>query len=431
MSRYYNPIIETMPRAELEALQVKKLKELLAHLGNARFYAEQFNERGLGPESVNSLDDLRKFNFTTKTDLRNAYPYGMLAVSKDECVRLHASSGTTGTATVIVHTQSDIDHWADLMARSLYACGVRKSDVLQNTSGYGMFTGGLGIHYGSERLGCLTVPAGPGNTERQIKFMLDFGVTVAHMIPSYALYMASYLEKHGIDPSTLPVRIAVIGAEPHTEEIRRKVERLLALKAYNSYGLSEMNGPGVAFECEYQDGMHLWEDAFIGEIVDPETGELLPDGEVGELVLTTLDRRGMPILRYKTRDLTRFLPGQCRCGRTHRRLDRMVGRADDMLIIKGVNVYPMQIEQVLMGIEEVGENYLIEVFNDGIMDDLRVKVEVLSAYFVEDMRVLRALQQRIATSLKNEILFTPKVELVEHNSLPVAEGKAKRVVDLR
>ena len=431
MSRYYNPIIETMPRAELEALQVKKLKELLAHLGNARFYAEQFNERGLGPESVNSLDDLRKFNFTTKTDLRNAYPYGMLAVSKDECVRLHASSGTTGTATVIVHTQSDIDHWADLMARSLYACGVRKSDVLQNTSGYGMFTGGLGIHYGSERLGCLTVPAGPGNTERQIKFMLDFGVTVAHMIPSYALYMASYLEKHGIDPSTLPVRIAVIGAEPHTEEIRRKVEKLLGLKAYNSYGLSEMNGPGVAFECEYQDGMHLWEDAFIGEIVDPETGELLPDGEVGELVLTTLDRRGMPILRYKTRDLTRFLPGQCRCGRTHRRLDRMVGRADDMLIIKGVNVYPMQIEQVLMGIEEVGENYLIEVFNDGIMDDLRVKVEVLSAYFVEDMRVLRALQQRIATSLKNEILFTPKVELVEHNSLPVAEGKAKRVVDLR
>ena len=431
MSRYYNPIIETMPRAELEALQVKKLKELLAHLGNARFYAEQFNESGLGPESVNSLDDLRKFNFTTKTDLRNAYPYGMLAVSKDECVRLHASSGTTGTATVIVHTQSDIDHWADLMARSLYACGVRKSDVLQNTSGYGMFTGGLGIHYGSERLGCLTVPAGPGNTERQIKFMLDFGVTVAHMIPSYALYMASYLEKHGIDPSTLPVRIAVIGAEPHTEEIRRKVEKLLSLKAYNSYGLSEMNGPGVAFECEYQDGMHLWEDAFIGEIVDPETGELLPDGEVGELVLTTLDRRGMPILRYKTRDLTRFLPGQCRCGRTHRRLDRMVGRADDMLIIKGVNVYPMQIEQVLMGIEEVGENYLIEVFNDGIMDDLRVKVEVLSAYFVEDMRVLRALQQRIATSLKNEILFTPKVELVEHNSLPVAEGKAKRVVDLR
>ena len=431
MSRYYNPIIETMPRAELEALQVKKLKELLAHLGNARFYAEQFNESGLGPESVNSLDDLRKFNFTTKTDLRNAYPYGMLAVSKDECVRLHASSGTTGTATVVVHTQSDIDHWADLMARSLYACGVRKSDVLQNTSGYGMFTGGLGIHYGSERLGCLTVPAGPGNTERQIKFMLDFGVTVAHMIPSYALYMASYLEKHGIDPSTLPVRIAVIGAEPHTEEIRRKVEKLLGLKAYNSYGLSEMNGPGVAFECEYQDGMHLWEDAFIGEIVDPETGELLPDGEVGELVLTTLDRRGMPILRYKTRDLTRFLPGQCRCGRTHRRLDRMVGRADDMLIIKGVTVYPMQIEQVLMGIEEVGENYLIEVFNDGIMDDLRVKVEVLSAYFVEDMRVLRALQQRIATSLKNEILFTPKVELVEHNSLPVAEGKAKRVVDLR
>jgi len=431
MSKYYNPIVETMPRADLEALQVRKLKDLIAHLGNAHFYASRFKEKALGPESVNSLDDLRKFDFTTKTHLRDAYPYGMLAVSKDECVRLHASSGTTGTATVIVHTQGDVDHWADLMARSLYAAGVRKSDILQNTSGYGMFTGGLGIHYGSERLGCLTVPAGPGNTERQIKFINDFGVTVAHMIPSYALYMAAHLEKHGIDPKNLPLRIAVIGAEPHTEEIRRKVEKMLDLKAYNSYGLSEMNGPGVAFECEYQNGMHLWEDAFIGEIIDPETGEALPDGEIGELVLTTLDRRGMPILRYKTRDLTRFIPGECPCGRTHRRLDRMVGRADDMLIIKGVNVYPMQIEQVLMSIEEVGENYVIEIFNDGIMDDMRVKVEVLSSYFVEDMRVLRALQQRIASSLRNEILFTPKVELVEHNSLPVSEGKAKRVVDLR
>lgn len=431
MSIYYNPIIETMPRAELEALQVRKLKEVIAHLGNSRFYAEQFKEMGLGPESVHSLADLRKFRFTTKKHLRDAYPYGLLAVSKDECVRLHASSGTTGMATVILHTQEDIDHWADLMARSLYAAGVRRSDILQNTSGYGMFTGGLGIHYGSERLGCLTVPAGAGNTERQIKFMFDFGVTVAHIIPSYALYMASYLEKHGIDPKTLPLRIAVIGAEPHTEETRRKVEKLLDVKAYNSYGLSEMNGPGVAFECVHQTGMHLWEDAYIAEIIDPETGEPMPDGEVGELVLTTLDRRGMPLLRYRTRDLTRFIPGQCACGRTHRRIDRMLGRADDMLIIKGVNVYPMQIEQVLMSIEEVGENYVIEIYNDGIMDDLRVKVEVMSNHFVEDMRALRSLQQRITAKLKNEILFTPKVELVQHNSLPVSEGKAKRVVDLR
>ncbi|MBQ4132361.1 MAG: phenylacetate--CoA ligase [Desulfovibrionaceae bacterium] len=431
MSIYYNPIIETMPRAELEALQVRKLRELIAHLQNSRFYAEQFKEMGLGPESVKTLADLRKFKFTTKKHLRAAYPYGMLAVPKDDCVRLHASSGTTGVATVILHTQGDIDHWADLMARSLYAAGVRRSDILQNTSGYGMFTGGLGIHYGSERLGCLTVPAGAGNTERQIKFMFDFGVTVAHIIPSYALYLASYLEKHGIDPKTLPLRIAVIGAEPHTEETRRKVEKFLDVKAYNSYGLSEMNGPGVAFECVHQAGMHIWEDAYIAEIIDPETGEPLPDGEVGELVLTTLDRRGMPLLRYRTRDLTRFIPGECACGRTHRRLDRMLGRADDMLIIKGVNVYPMQIEQVLMGIEEVGENYVIEIYNDGIMDDLRIKVEVASKHFVEDMRALRSLQQLITTRLKNEILFTPKVELVEHNSLPVSEGKAKRVVDLR
>ncbi len=431
MSRYYNPIIETMPRPELEALQLRKLKELIKHLHNAQFYDQQFKEKKLSANSINSLNDLRRFNFTTKTHLRDAYPFGLLAVPKEELVRLHASSGTTGTATVVLHTQEDLDHWADLMARSFYAVGIRKHDVLQNTSGYGMFTGGLGIHYGSERLGCLTVPAGPGNTERQLKFISDFGVTVAHIIPSYALYLAGQLKTLGVDPTTLPLRIAVIGAEPHTEETRQKVEKALNVKAFNSYGLSEMNGPGVAFECEFQTGMHIWEDAFLAEIIDPETEEPLPDGEIGELVLTSLDRRGMPLLRYKTRDLTRFLPGQCECGRTHRRIDRILGRADDMLIIKGVNVYPMQIEQVLMSIEEVGENYLIEVYNDGTMDNLRVKVEVLSAYFVEDMRVLRALQQNIATKLRNEILFTPKVELIEHNSLPRSEGKAKRVVDLR
>lgn len=430
MSRYYNEV-ETMPRAELEALQLKKLQNLIAHLQNSPFYAKQFKEKGLGPEDVKSLNDVQRFNFTTKNDLRDAYPYGMLAMPKEEMVRLHASSGTTGTPVVVLHTQSDLDHWADLMARSLYAVGVRKHDILQNTSGYGMFTGGLGIHYGSERLGCLTVPAGAGNTERQIKFIREFGVTVAHIIPSYALYLATYLQQHGIDPKTLPLRIAVIGAEPHTDETRRKVEKHLNVKAFNSYGLSEMNGPGVAFECEFQNGLHVWEDAFFVEIVDPKTNEPVPDGEVGELVMTTLDRRGMPILRYKTRDLTRFLPGECPCGRTHRRIDRILGRSDDMLIIKGVNVYPMQIEQVLMSIEEVGENYLIEIFNDGAMDQMRVKVEILDAYFVEDMRVLRALQQRIATKLKNEILFTPKVELVEHNSLPRSEGKAKRVIDLR
>lgn len=431
MSKYYNSIIETMPRPELEALQVRKLKELVAHLKNAHFYNKQFEAQGLGEESINSLDDIRRFNFTTKTHLREAYPFGMLAMPKEDLVRLHASSGTTGTATVVLHTQEDLDHWADLVARGFYAVGIRKTDILQNTSGYGMFTGGLGIHYGSERLGCLTVPAGAGNTERQIKFVQDFGVTVAHIIPSYALYLASWLEQRGIDPKKLPLRIAIIGAEPHTEETRKKVEKLLDVKAYNCYGLSEMNGPGVAFECECQNGLHIWEDAYIAEIIDPETGDYMPEGEVGELILTSLDRRGMPLLRYRTRDLTRFLPGDCPCGRTHRRLDRMVGRADDMLIIKGVNVYPMQIEQVLMSIEEVGENYLIEIYNNGVMDDLRVKVEVSNTYFVEDMRVLRALQQRIAGKLKNEILFTPKVELVEHNSLPRSEGKAKRVVDLR
>ncbi|MGE4551644.1 MAG: phenylacetate--CoA ligase family protein [Desulfovibrionaceae bacterium] len=423
--------LETMPRAELEALQAERLRRTLAIAQNAPYYQKALAEAHVGPEDIRTVDDIRRLPFTTKQNLRDSYPFGMLTRPKEDFVRLHASSGTTGTPTAVFYTQKDLDEWARLMARSMYCCGVRKTDVLQNMSGYGLFTGGLGIHYGSERLGCLTVPAGAGNSKRQVKLIQDFGVTVAHIIPSYALYFAEFLVKQGIDPKSLPLRIALIGAEPHTEEVRRRIEELLALKAYNSFGMSEMNGPGVAFECEYQCGMHVWEDAYVLEIVNPETGEPVPDGEVGELVMTNLTREGMPLIRYRTRDLTRIIPGPCACGRTHRRIDRIQGRADDMLIIKGVNIYPMQIEQALMSLPEVGQNYLIELFREGVMDQIRVKVEIKEEFFVEDMRTLTALQKRIASRLRDEILVTPKVELVQSESIPKGEGKAQRVVDLR
>ena len=341
------------------------------------------------------------------------------------------STGTTGTPVAVCYTQSDINSWADLMARSLYMAGVRKDDVFQNMSGYGLFTGGLGIHFGAERLGCMTIPAGAGNSKRQLKLVKDFGTTVAHILPSYALHLGTTLIEEGEDPKTLSLRIACVGAEPYTEETRRRIEALFDMKVYNSYGLSEMNGPGVAFECQYQNGLHLWEDAYLLEIIDPNTGKLVPDGEVGELVLTTLCRHGMPILRYRTRDLTRIIPGDCPCGRKHRRIDRILGRADDMFIIKGVNVYPMQIEQVIMTFPEVGQNYCILLENDGIGDVMRVQVEIRDEYFVEDMRCLQGLQKTIAQRLRDEILVTPRVELVQSNSLPSSEGKAVRVYDTR
>jgi len=363
--------------------------------------------------------------------LREHYPLGFLTRPVSEMVRLHASSGTTGAPTAILYTENDLNTWAELMARCLYMVGVRKEDVFQNMSGYGLFTGGLGIHYGAERLKCLTIPAGAGNSKRQIKLLQDFKVSVVHIIPSYALHLSTVFAELGIDPRSLNLRIFLIGAEPHTEEARKRIEEIYGVKAYNSYGLSEMNGPGVAFECVYQEGMHLWEDAYLAEILNPTTLEPVAEGEVGELVMTTLTREGMPLIRYRTKDLTRFLPGRCLCGREHRRIDRITGRADDMIILKGVNIYPMQIEKVLMARKEVGQNYVIELYKEGHLDQMRIKVEIKDEYFVEDMRVLKQLQQSIAKSLREEILITPRVELVEHNSLPKSQGKAVRVIDLR
>ena len=422
---------ETWSRDHIAQTQLTRLKATIEQARRCAFYKKRLDEAGITPETFTSLDDIANIPFTTKQDLRDTYPLGLLTVPKSEIVRMHCSSGTTGTPVAICHTANDLNWWSDLMARCMYMVGVRKDDVFQNMSGYGLFTGGLGIHYGAERLGCMTIPAGAGNTKRQIKLAKDFHTTVAHILPSYALILGERLREMGEDPSQFPLRIALVGAEPYTEEFRKRIEALFSMKVYNSYGLSEMNGPGVGFECQEQKGMHIWEDAYYAEIVDPETGKPVPDGTIGELVMTSLCRQGMPILRYRTRDLTRFLPGTCACGRVHRRMDRILGRADDMFIVKGVNIYPMQIEQVIMSFEEVGKNYLIVLENDGLGDVLRVKVEIRDEFFVEDLRILRKLQQTIAHSLKDEILVTPIVELVESNSLPLSEGKAVRVNDLR
>ncbi len=423
--------METMTRPQIEKLQLERLQATVAHCMNSPFYKKRFEDNGISPSDIKTLDDLRKIPFTTKQDLRDTYPFGIASAPLDRCVRLHSSSGTTGNPTVILHTQKDLDEWANAVARCLWMVGCRPGDVFQNTSGYGMFTGGLGFQYGAERVGMLTVPAAAGNTKRQLKFFTDFGTTVVHAIPSYATRMFEVMEEEGIDPRRdTRLKTLVIGAEPHSDEQRRRIEQMLGVKAYNSFGMSEMCGPGVAFECREQNGMHIWEDYYIVEIVDPETLEPVPDGELGELVLTTLDREAMPLLRYRTRDLTRVLPGKCPCGREHKRLDRMQGRSDDMIILKGVNIFPIQIEQVLMKFKELGGNYLITLETLESNDEMTVEVE-LDQLFTDSFGRLQALEKKIARELHDEILVTPKVRLVPRGTLPVSEGKAVRVKDLR
>ncbi|KAA6331680.1 Phenylacetate-coenzyme A ligase [termite gut metagenome] len=345
-------------------------------------------------------------------------------------VRLHSSSGTTGNPTVIVHSQHDLDSWANLVARCLYMVGLRNTDVFQNSSGYGMFTGGLGFQYGAERLGALTVPAAAGNSKRQIKFINDFKTTGLHAIPSYAIRLAEVFQEEGIDPTSTSLTTLIIGAEPHTDEQRKKIEKMLGVKAYNCFGMTEMNGPGVAFECLEQNGMHLWEDCYYVEIIDPDTLEPVPVGETGELVLTSLDRDMMPLIRYRTRDLTRILPGECPCGRTHVRIDRIKGRSDDMFIIKGVNIFPMQVEKILMQFPQLGSNYLITLETVDSQDEIMVEVE-LSDLSTDNYIALENIRKNITRQLKDEILVTPKVKLVRKGTLPQSEGKAVRVKDTR
>jgi phenylacetate-CoA ligase len=429
---YWEKDIETMDRTELERMQTERLLQTLERAARSPFYAERFKADGADIRGVRSLADVANLPLTTKDDLREHWPYGFLAVGRDALIRMHSSSGTTGRATVIFHTAGDIDAWTNIVARSMYMTGMRRSDVFQNMMTYGLFTGGLGFHYGAERIGALVIPAGAGNSKRQIQLMRDFETTVIHIIPSYALHLSTVFEELGVDPRRdTKVKIAFIGAEPHSEKMRRLIEAFYGFKAYNSYGLSEMNGPGVAFECPEQNGMHLWEDNFIAEVVDPGTLKPLPDGEEGELVLTTLLREGMPILRYRTKDLTRIIPGPCPCGRTHRRIERIKGRTDDMLILKGVNIFPIQIEKKLMDIPGVGRNFLIVLDREGYNDHMTVKVEVGREFFLGDLKQLEGLRRRIVEDLKSDILITPKVDLVEPGSLPKSEGKAVRVVDNR
>ena len=404
-NKYWEEEIETMPREQLRELQLQRLKKTVSIAANSPYYKKVFQEHGITADSIRSVEDIRKIPFTTKADMRANYPFGLVAGDmREDGVRIHSSSGTTGTPTVIVHSQHDLDSWANLVARCLYMVGIRKTDVFQNSSGYGMFTGGLGFQYGAERLGALTVPAAAGNSKRQIKFITDFKTTALHAIPSYAIRLAEVFQEEGMDPADTSLKTLVIGAEPHTDEQRRKIERI--------------------------DGMHFWEDCYLVEIINPETGEPVPEGEIGELVLTTLDREMMPLIRYRTRDLTRILPGKCPCGRTHIRIDRIKGRSDDMFIIKGVNIFPMQVEKVLGQFPELGSNYLITLETVNNQDEMIVEVE-LSDLSTDNYIELQKISKAITRQLKDEILVTPKLRLVKKGSLPQSEGKAVRVKDLR
>jgi phenylacetate-CoA ligase len=430
--QYWNEQIETMPRPDLEALQLQKLREAVTCALRTPFYRERLGKAGISDAgAIKSLADLKRIPFTTKHDLREGFPFGFLSVARDDVVRLHASSGTTGTPTTIYFTRDDISRWTGYVARSIYATGCNRTDVFQNMITYGLFTGGLGFHAGGEEVGMLVIPSGSGNTTRQFRLMQDFGTTVVHATPSFLLHVESKMREERVSRDSIKLRKAFAGAEPYSEDTRRRIEELLTIDVYNSYGLSEMNGPGVAFECQCKNGLHLWEDGYIGEIVDPDTLEPVPEGETGELVLTCLCREATPILRYRTRDLSSFYTEPCACGRSHRRLHRITGRTDDMLIINGVNVFPSQIEEVIMAIREVGNNYLIVVEKEGVLDRLTVKVEVGPNIFMDDSRPLNALKEKIRKIIQASITINPRVELHEPGALPVSEGKAVRVKDLR
>ncbi len=429
---YKDEEVERLDREALQALQLLRLKKTVATALTTPFYRERLNGVGIvSAEDISCLEDIQKIPYTTKDDLREAYPYGLLSVDLDEIVRMHASSGTTGTPTVIYHTQNDLDNWTNMTVRSLKATGCHKGDVFQNMMTYGLFTGGIGLHYGAEKLGMLVIPASSGNTKRQFQLMKDFKTTTVHATPSYMLHLYSRMEEFGYSMDDFNLKRALIGAEPHSEEIRQKIEELYGIDAYNSYGLSEMNGPSVAFECEEKNGMHVWEDAYYLETIDRTTLEPVDEGVEGELVLTILIRTGTPLLRYRTKDLTKIVPEPCSCGRTSRRITRIKGRTDDMLIINGVNVFPSQIEEVIMKMPGIGTNYLIKVQKEGTLDRLTIQTEVGAELFSDDARDLNSLKERIKEELRAYITINPAVELHEPGFLPVQQGKAIRVVDER
>ncbi len=423
---------EAMPRADIERLQLERLQALLQRVyANVETYRKKFDDAGFDPASVESLDDLSAVPFTVKDDLRAAYPYGMFAVPLHDIVRVHSSSGTTGQISVVGYTAGDIDRWADMMARTIACAGGTADDIVQVSYGYGLFTGGLGLHYGSERLGALTIPVSGGNTKRQVQIISEFGVTILACTPSYALRIAETAEEMGIDPRSLPLKAGVFGAEPWSENMRKEIESAFEIKAIDIYGLSEVMGPGVASECLEQGGLHVFEDHFLVEIVDPETLQPLPDGETGEVVFSTLTKEGIPLVRYRTRDISRIVPEECACGRTMRRMERITGRTDDMLIIRGVNVYPNQIEQVLVGIPGVAPHYQVILTKEGAMDDVAVHVEVSPDFAFDEMKALEALKAQVRGEIASTLAISIDVKLVEPKTIQRSEGKAQRVVDLR
>ncbi len=430
---FYNEEFETLPRPALEALQFKRLKAAIERVYcNVPFYKQSFDKAGISPDNVKCLDDLQGLPFTTKQDMRDSYPYGLFATSLEEIVRIHASSGTTGKPTVVGYTHKDIEIWTELMARSLVAAGAHKGDIIHNAYGYGLFTGGLGAHYGAERLGASVIPISGGNTKRQIMIMQDFGSTVLTCTPSYSLFMAEEAKAEGIDFKNLKLRVGIFGAEPWSEAMRGEIEEKLNLAAIDIYGLSEIMGPGVAIECiEAKKGLHIWEDHFLPEIINPETGQRVANGELGELVITTITKQGIPLIRYRTRDITSITYEQCICGRTHARIARMSGRSDDMLIIRGVNVFPSQIESILVGIEGVEPHYLLIVDRKENLDTLEVQVEVDERLFSDEIKVLQQLSRRIEKEIKEMLGVTCTAKLVEPKTIQRSEGKAKRVIDKR
>ena len=430
----WNPELECMDRAARKRLQFARLKNRVEHVYNAvPFFRQKFDAAGVKPSDITCIADIAKLPFTTKSDLRETYPYGLLAVPQSEIVEVHMSSGTTGTPVVDAYTDSDLNDWAEAMARSLAGAGACKNDTIQNAYGYGLFTGGMGVHHGTRKLGATIVPISSGNTEKQLAMLRDFKSSVFTCTPSYALYMAERAKELGIDLKALNVRAGIFGAEPWSEGMRQKIEEEWGIKAYDIYGLTEITGPGVACECEAQYGMHVNEDMFYPEIINPETGEPVPDGEKGELVFTTLTKQGTPLIRYRTRDITFIIDDECSCGRTTRRIHRLFGRTDDMMIIRGVNVFPSQIENALVGIKGVEPNYLITVDRNPKthLDEAELQVEVSSEAFSDETKNLEALRSNIDNVMKSKLGIHLKIKLVEPKTIERFTGKSKRVIDKR
>ncbi len=433
MSRYWNQECECISTDQLRSLQDERLKATVKYVyQEVPFYRHVFQEIGIEPDDIKAVDDLGKLPFTTKNDLRDNYPYGLFAVPLCDVIRLHASSGTTGKPTVVGYTQHDLDVWSEVMARGLTCCGATTNSIIQNAYGYGLFTGGLGVHYGAEKIGAKIIPVSAGHTKRQIMIMKDFGTNILTCTPTYALHMAEVMEELGVSKEDLSLTGGLFGAEPWSQNLRKQIEMRLGIEALDVYGMSEVIGPGVAVECPEKDGLHIWEDHFLAEIVDPDTGQSLPAGSLGELVITTLTKEALPMIRYRTRDITRIIPGgPCGCGRTHMKIDRCQGRTDDMMVIRGVNVFPSQIEEVIFRISHTEPYYLLIVDRHDQLDQLEVWVEVSDQVFSDQIRMMESLEREIRKEIEVVLGISVKVKLVEPKTIERSEGKAKRIIDLR